>query len=376
MKPKKPIDLASQDGMTNLRRAQLEALKSRPDYTQQDAIRDHAAGNVQALLEAAYRIADGAAAQYAKLSGFKPPPAWFADAREHACEKAQGWRPETKYRGLPIEFPKFIMRAVKQWCDRERGKYNNEKADVDGPAGALVILDVADDEYRLEQEAILNARSDAGDIAAAAPTMARDHDDAPRLNPKDDGQEGGRQDRITRPVTARYRAPKYDATDEPGVLEMFLATIPGPVDRDVAGRWLRGSRPGTAKAVRRYATQGRPKGRFTDKQRLEFANQVWELWKEFREFAAQHVFTPPVWNIETDAAGVRHVALPPGLTPTGLAESPALLLSLAAALDLGTLTERYWLAAHPGKLPKHFTNEFGQMLYEVKKLVMPPGPRK
>ncbi len=366
---KSDIDLGSEDGMTNLRRQQLEVINSQADYTQADAERDYAAGNAQALVGAAYRIADGAAAQYAKLAGFDPPREWFALARELAMEKATGWRPETKYRGLPISFPRFVLRSVKQWADRERGKYNKEKNDTERLGDVLVVIDVNGHEYQAEKEAVINARSDAADFAAADPRLSRTHDDAVRLNPKDDGQGGGRMERIIRPLTARSASGKYDATDEPGMLEDYLATITAPVDRQVFGGWLRNSRPGTRKAVRRYARGARRKtDGHTEEQVLDFARQVWARWEAFRDFAAGHQVAMPVWDIRVDASGAKTTFLPPSITPASLMDRPSMLLNLVAALGLDALTEKYWLEAHPGKLPKHFKNEWGQMLYTVKKL--------
>jgi hypothetical protein len=353
--------------MTNLRRQQLEIIKSQADYTQEDAERDYAAGNTQALVGAAYRIADGTAAQYAKLAGFNPPPDWFALARELAAEKATGWRPETKYRGLPITFPKFIMRAVKQWADRVRGQYNKEKGEIERYGGGAEAA--SGDDYVLAPTTGTDAMALHHVDGTTDPRAAADNADAERLNPKDDGQGGTRQERITSPLAKLFMSRKYDATDEPGMLEDYLATISAPVDRKVFGGWLRNSRPGTQRSVRKYARGARRKvDGHTEAQVLEFAVQVWKQWEAFRDFAAGHQVAMPVWDIRVDANGAKTVFLPPSMTPASLGERPSLLLSLAAALDLGALTEKYWLEAHPGKLPKHFKNEWGQMLYNVKKL--------
>lgn len=368
---KSKIDLGSMDGMSNLRREQLYVVKSQEFYTPADAERDYAAGNAQALLNGAYRISDGAAEQYAKLSGFKATSEWFAAARMHACEKTQGWRPSTKYKGLPITFPAFIMRTTKQWCDRERGKYNKEKGEKASLGETLVVLDMSGTaEGEMEYVEERQAKFEASDTARNNPGLSDTHPGAERLNPKDDGERGGRVERITQPITSRYfPSQKYDATDEPGMLEDYLATIPAPVDRQVFGGWLRNSRPGTRQAVRRYARGARRKvDGHTEAQVLDFARQVWALWEEFREFAAGHKVAMPVWDIRLDVNGIKTVFLPPGLTAAQMLERPDLILSLAAALNLGDLTEKYWLEAHPGKLPKHFKNEWGEMLYTVKKL--------
>ena len=369
MRPPK-IDTGTEDGISNLRRVQLETIKSQADYTQADAERDYAAGNTKALQAAAYRIADGAAAMFAKKFAGAETWAnadWYAAAREHGVEKALGWRPETKHR-----FATFICKCVDAWADALKYQVKKERNDPHAADNTEVVLEG----YELLQEdkAVRQADVHAGEGASSPKDFA--HGDAERLNPRDDGERGGRLQRTTRPVTVRYRAPKYDATDEPGRLERFLETIPGPVDRDTYHRWLTGSRPGTRKAVHRYALTSRPKKRFTEADRDAFAWQVHGLWEKFRDFAAQDIFRPPVWDVRKRPDGGRVVMLPRGMTAEQIASRPDLLLSLVAAVDAGEDTKAAWLAAHPGKLPHHFTNEYGQVLYTVKALALPPKPQK
>jgi hypothetical protein len=353
-----------------------EALKLRAKYTQADAERDHAAGNTSALVEAAYRIADGAAKQWAKFHGFRPPAEWYALAREIGCEKAPAWRPETKHpaTGEPLPFKDLICLSVDSWADAQKYLYLKERDDPKATRNAELIGDEYIEENPEDNSGREVARALLGAVGQATlrkPSNAAD--DAERLDPKDDAQGGSRTERITRALTHRYRAPRYDATDEPGMLERFLARF-GPVDATSIRAWITNSRPGTRKSISRYAQQSRPKKRFTDGERIEFGDQVWGHWEAFRDFAAHDVLDarPPVWDVRKDSDGHPLVVLPRGITVQQLFTRPDLLLSLATALDLGEITKRVWLAAHPGKLPAHFTNEWGQVLYVVKKLEMPP----
>jgi len=247
-----------------------------PDYTNKDALHDHA-NNLKALQAGAGRIADGAATKISnRYPDWHPGADWFAAARQVGVERAQDWRPETRH-----PFPKFICKCVDNWYERQRSAHAKQKAEGGTNPDAPIDDHTPEDYVEIDEsiEALLEraavhskdgagGETEAGAVIAQDPRLDRLHVDGERLNPKDDGERGNIIERQRKPLTARYRTPIYNPMMESELLADFAR------DHKEAHRHVTAIEPYTTVKLETYVNNSRPKARWTDADRDKFSEQI------------------------------------------------------------------------------------------------------